>query len=148
MVASLRISPELLNQLKRDAGLGEAIESSKAGTPAQREYLPSFSKADAQTRSAIEKSKELQSALITSESVGGLLLKQEDSEISKIEAKAAELLSSEFAAPPRQPPCAEERSSVLSCYQLNPGNELKCAQLVSAYERCADIAFRAGRTSS
>ena len=86
MVASLRISPELLAQLKRDAGLAGAAESSKAGTAAQREYLPSFSRADAQTRSAIEKSRDLQSALITSESVGGLLLKQEDSEISKIEA--------------------------------------------------------------
>lgn len=148
MVASLRISPELLAQLKRDAGLAGAAESSKGGATAQREYLPSFTRADAQTRSAIEKSKQLQSALITSESVGGLLLKQEDSEISKIEAKAAELLSSEFNAPLAQPPCAVERSSVLDCYKVNPGNELKCAQFVSAYQTCSDLAFRARRPSS
>jgi hypothetical protein len=148
MVASLRISPELLAQLKRDAGLAGAAESSKAGAPAQSEYLPSFSRVDAQTRSAIDKSKELQSALITSEAVGGLLLKQEDSEISKIEAKAAELLSSEFNAPPRQPPCAAERSSVLDCYKMNPGHELKCAEFVSAYQTCADLAFKARRPSS
>lgn len=148
MVASLRISPELLAQLKRDAGLAGAAESSKGGTAAQREYLPSFSRADAQTRSAIEKSKDLQSALITSESVGGLLLKQEDSEISKIEAKAAELLSSEFNAPPRQPPCASERTMVLDCYKVNPGNELKCAEFVSAYQSCSDLAFRTRRPSS
>jgi hypothetical protein len=142
MVSSLRISPDLLAQLKRDAGAPGADASRTTQVP-QSDLLLKFSRADAQTRAAIEKSKELQSALMTSESVGGLLLKNEDNELAKVKEKVSHLMASEFSANQKAPPCASERGAVVECYKLNPGNELKCAHIVSAYQHCADEAFKA-----
>lgn len=140
VIANIRIAPELAHQLNKENGAPGSDTQKTAPAPGAA-FVTSLQQ-DSQTKAAARKSKELQSALITSESMGGLLLKNEEDEVTKVQARASALLSPGACQGRREPPCADERVSVLTCYKDNSGNELVCASLVSAYQHCSSMMFQ------
>lgn len=139
VVAKIRIAPELASQLSKENG-SPGNDQQRTTTPPGSAFTPL--QQDSQTRAAARKSKELQSALITSESIGGLLLKNEETEVVKVNERASALISSGACQAKRDAPCAHERVAVLNCYKNHSGNELVCASLVSAYQLCSSTEFR------
>lgn len=139
VVANIRITPELAHQLSKENGVPDGDPPRTSSAPGA---VFGHRQHESQTKAAARKSKELQSALITSESIGGLLLKNESNEVNKIQSRASALLASDDCQDERQPPCSHERVSVLDCYKENSGNELVCASLVSAYQQCSRSRFQ------
>lgn len=140
VVANIRITPELAHQLSKESGF--ASSESPRSSPVPTTSAFSQRHQDSQTKAAVKRSKQLQSALTASESVGDLLLKNETDEATKVQDMASALLASHDCRNERRPPCSHERVAVLDCYKQNSGNELVCASLVSAYQDCSSTKFQ------
>lgn len=64
-------------------------------------------------------------------------MRDEQSELGRVEERTRELLEREFTAPAREVPCATERRACVDCYRKHAGDTAVCAPAVDAYARCA-----------
>lgn len=78
--------------------------------------------------------------LRATERFGDKLLRQETSELIKVEEYCSEILAREYRSPVKPVPCESEKQACLDCHRQFPREPWKCRSVQSAFRSCAESA--------